>query len=60
MPAGLAPSLGLQVGDEMRFPLGGTRTAALRVVGIAERTIPVRNGEAILVGWGDATGRPSG
>ncbi len=26
------------------------------MVGIAERTIPVRSGEAILVGWGDATG----
>ncbi len=55
VPAGLAAGLGLRVGDEMSFPLGGDRTAALRVVGIAERTLPVRNGEAILVGWGDAT-----
>ena len=29
----------------------------LRVVGIAERTVPGRGGEAMLVGWNDAMGR---
>ena len=32
-------------------------TAPLRVVGIAERTLPGRGGESVLVGWNDATNR---
>jgi putative ABC transport system permease protein len=35
--------------------LGGGRTLDLRVAGIADRTLPGRAGEAILVGWSDAT-----
>ena len=56
VPASLARTLGLRVGDEA----GAARSAAgravrLRVVGIVERSIPGRPGEAILVGWPDAT-----
>jgi len=32
-------------------------TLELRVAGIAERTLPGKGGEAMLVGWSDATGR---
>jgi putative ABC transport system permease protein len=55
VPASAARSLGLRVGDEMAFPVGGGREVRLRVVGIVERTVPGRNGESILVGWSDAT-----
>ncbi|MEO8228624.1 MAG: FtsX-like permease family protein [Chloroflexota bacterium] len=55
VPAALARILGLRVGDDMVFPAGGGREVNLRVVGVAERTIPGRTGETILVGWPDAT-----
>ncbi|MGZ8527887.1 MAG: ABC transporter permease, partial [Candidatus Limnocylindrales bacterium] len=54
VPAGAARSLGLRVGDALVFPVGGGRDVTLRVVGVAERTIPGRTGETILVGWPDA------
>ncbi len=55
VPESVARRLGLRVGDELRFPVGGGRTVALRIVGIVERTIPGRTGETVMVGWGDAT-----
>ncbi|MDP9482147.1 MAG: FtsX-like permease family protein, partial [Chloroflexota bacterium] len=55
VPAALAGTIGLGVGDAMSFPVGGGREVTLRVVGVAERTIPGRSGETILVGWPDAT-----
>ncbi len=55
VPRSVADSLGLRVGDEMAFPVGGGRDVRLRIVGIVERTIPGRTGESILVGWPDAT-----
>jgi putative ABC transport system permease protein len=55
VPAGIAASLGLRVGDEMAFPVGAGREVRLRIVGVVERTIPGRTGESILVGWPDAT-----
>lgn len=55
VPQSVARSLGLRVGDEMAFPVGGGRDVRLRIVGIVERTIPGRTGESILVGWPDAT-----
>ena len=54
VPAGTARSLGLRVGDALAFPVDGGREVTLRVVGVAERTIPGRTGETILVGWPDA------
>jgi putative ABC transport system permease protein len=55
VPETAARSLGLRVGDEMAFPVGGSDEVRLRIVGIVERTIPGRTGESILVGWRDAT-----
>jgi putative ABC transport system permease protein len=55
LPDGLAKSLGLAVGDTMQVPVDATRSIALRVVAIVERSMPGTSGEAILVGWKDAT-----
>ncbi|TAK02622.1 MAG: ABC transporter permease [Chloroflexota bacterium] len=56
MPAPAAARLGLGVGDTITLALGGGATLDLRVVGVVERSIPGGGGEAILVGWGDASG----
>ena len=55
LPAGLAKTLDLGVGDTMHVPVDGTRSADLKVVAIVERSMPGTSGEAILVGWKDAT-----
>lgn len=55
LPEGLAKSLNLVVGDTMRLPVGPTRHVDLRVAAIVERSMPGTSGEAILVGWKDAT-----
>ena len=55
VPASLARTLALRVGDQMTFPVGDGRKVDLRIVGIAERTVPGRTGETVLVGWKDAT-----
>ncbi len=54
LPASLADRLGIPVGGLLQV-LTGRDTMALRVVGIAARTIPGTSGEAVLVGWSDAT-----
>ena len=56
VPGGVARNLGLRVGDALVFPVGGGQDVTLRVVGVAERTIPGSTGETILVGWPDASG----
>jgi putative ABC transport system permease protein len=56
LPAAVADRLGLPLGGSLQV-LAGRQTVALRVVGIAARTIPGSSGEAILVGWPDATQR---
>ena len=55
VPAALAERLGLVVGQVISVPAGDGQTLDLRVVGIVERSIPGRTGEAMLVGWSDAT-----
>ena len=55
VPASLANRLHLGVGDSIGLATGGAGTAKLRVAGIAAHTIPGGAGEAILVGWSDAT-----
>jgi len=55
LPAGIAQRLGLSVGDSMHIPVDAARSIDLRVAAIVERSIPGTSGEAILVGWGDAT-----
>jgi putative ABC transport system permease protein len=55
LPRGLARSLGLGVGDTMRIPVDSEHQLELRVAGIVERSMPGSGGEAVLVGWKDAT-----
>ena len=56
LPAAVADRLGLPLGGSLQV-LAGREMVALRVVGIAARTIPGSSGEAVLVGWADATQR---
>ena len=55
VPAGLAERLGLAVGDTMHIPVDAVRSVDLRVAAIVQRSMPGTSGEAILVGWHDAT-----
>jgi putative ABC transport system permease protein len=55
VPAALAQRLGLSVGDTMQIPVATGRSKDLRIAAIVERSIPGKSGEAILVGWNDAT-----
>ena len=56
LPAAVADRLGIPLGGSLQV-LAGSQVVALRVVGIAARTIPGSSGESILVGWPDATQR---
>ena len=56
VPAAVAARLGLGMGDTIALTLGGGSTLDLRVTGIVARSIPSGSGEAILVGWRDASG----
>ncbi len=55
VPAGLAANLGLSVGQTIVLPTADGRVLELRIAGIVERSLPGSGGEAVLVGWGDAT-----
>ena len=55
LPAGLAARLGLSVGQTIALPTADGRVLELRIAGIVERSLPGSGGEAVLVGWGDAT-----
>ena len=55
LPRGLAERLDLAVDDTVTLALGEERVLELRVAGIAERTLPGRGGETLLVSWADAT-----
>jgi putative ABC transport system permease protein len=55
LPRSLADRLNLGVGGALTLALGGGQQLDLRIVGVADRTLPGRAGEAILVGWSDAT-----
>ena len=55
LPAGLARRLELGVGDTLRVPIDSVSHLDLRVAAIVERSMPGTSGEAILVGWKDAT-----
>jgi putative ABC transport system permease protein len=54
VPRSQAERLQLRVGDEMAFPTVDGTTLSVRVAAIAERTLPARAGEAVLLGWNDA------
>ena len=55
LPRSLAERTGLTVGSTLTLAVGEGKVVDLRVAGIAERTIPGTVGEAVLVGWPDAT-----
>ena len=55
LPVALAERLGLTVGETMTVPVDATTTIDLKVAAIVERSMPGTGGEAILVGWKDAT-----
>jgi putative ABC transport system permease protein len=56
LPVAVARRLGLHVGDVMRIPVDSIHQLELTVGAIVERSMPGSSGEAILVGWKDATG----
>ena len=55
VPAALAERLGLAVGGTLTVPSSDGGHLDLKIVGIVERSIPGKTGEAMLVGWNDAT-----
>jgi len=57
VPNAVATRLGLHVGDTMRLALAGGEHLDLTVAAIVDRSIPGPGGEAVLVGWKDATER---
>jgi putative ABC transport system permease protein len=54
VPAGLAAANAVSVGTVLRATAADGSPLELTVVGLAERTLPGRSGESILVGWPDA------
>ncbi len=54
VPVGLASRLGLTLDQVLTVPTADGGALDLRVVGIVDRSIPGRTGEAMLVGWSDA------
>ncbi len=55
VPAGLAARMGLDLGQVLTVPTATGQALDLRVAGVVERSIPGASGEALLVGWSDAT-----
>jgi putative ABC transport system permease protein len=55
IPRSVADRTGLALGSTLTLAVGNGKVIDLRVVGIAERTLPGKAGEAILLGWDDAT-----
>jgi putative ABC transport system permease protein len=55
LPVGLANRLGLHVGDVMPILVDSEHQLELTVAALVERSMPGTSGEAILVGWKDAT-----
>jgi len=55
VPAAVAGRLGLHAGDTMTVALGAGHHVDLQIAAIVARSIPGSSGEAVLVGWKDAT-----
>ena len=55
LPASLAERRGLTLDQVLTVPTATGEALELRVAGIVERSVPGSNGEALLVGWVDAT-----
>ena len=54
VPSSEAERLQLRLGDELSLPAADGKTLRMCVAGIAERTLPGRAGETLLMGWSDA------
>jgi putative ABC transport system permease protein len=55
IPRSLANRTGMGVGSTLTLAVGNGQVADLSVVGITERTLPGKTGEAVLIGWDEAT-----
>jgi putative ABC transport system permease protein len=55
IPVSVATRFGLHVGDLMPVTSATGGTLSLRVAAVVEHSIPASGGEAVLVGWSDAT-----
>jgi putative ABC transport system permease protein len=55
VPAAMAERFGLSVGGVLLVPTNDGGSLDLTIVGVVERSIPGRTGEAMLIGWNDAT-----
>ena len=55
VPTAVSQELGLDVGDVLQVPIDGKHSLNLKVAAIVERSMPGTGGEAVLVGWKDAT-----
>jgi putative ABC transport system permease protein len=55
VPAALAERLGLSVGQTLAVPTSDGGHLDLKIAGVVERSIPGKTGEAMLVGWTDAS-----
>jgi putative ABC transport system permease protein len=57
VPAAMAQRFGLSVGGAVIVPTIDGGSLELTIVGIVERSLPGKAGEAMLLGWSDATDR---
>ena len=55
LPQSVAARIDLTVGSTLTLAIGENRVVDLRIAGIVARTLPGKVGEAVLVGWPDAT-----
>jgi putative ABC transport system permease protein len=55
LPETVADRLDLTTGSTLTLAVGGGKVVDLRVAGVASRTVPGGVGEAVLIGWTDAT-----
>src|SRR5439155_24327432 len=57
LPKSVSERLGLHLGSTMAFQGTAGKPAEVRVAGIVERGLPGSSGEAVLVGWPEASSR---
>ncbi|HEX5239882.1 MAG TPA: ABC transporter permease, partial [Candidatus Limnocylindrales bacterium] len=55
LPEAVATRLGLHAGDTMSVLLASGGQLDLKIAAVVDRSIPASGGEAVLVGWKDAT-----
>ena len=55
VPAAVASRLGLHAGDTMSVAISGGHRLDLKIGAVVQRSIPGSGGEAVLIGWKDAS-----